>query len=439
MAVIIQRRKIFTVIYQCEENKKVVPKLEAFFSIDQALIRKDEIEKSGLEIPINLTLDMKVKDFLKTYMKIFGSNLFSLNNYDRYLENIHNYIEPIIKNDRLKKVDETYVLQFFEKLKKTRVTDERILSRNPDKIISAGTVQLSHRVLKGAFDIAQQFGLYHVNPFSIDIDYGVVVNRTNEDWTEDHIIKLIDQCTKTKLFLCLNLMFGCHLCAKEALGLMWENVYISDEYYSKNKCFLVLDKELIRISHRSVEEVKSQGVLKVFEAKKPNSVSYLALMNRFSGTKNVPIPLPVAKILRQWKKVQEEFINRAGNKYTDHSLVIALRDGRACEYRVIEKEFDATRAKLELPRIKLGQLKNFSLNKDVMQNVYTELMEELNLQEREVAYREVKTIDHTKNKIDSTPLKDIDPGKDESFDIFEIANILSKDPALAKELARLLQ
>ena len=52
MAVIIQRRKIFTVIYQCEDNKKVVPKLEAFFSIDQALIRKDEIEKSGLEIQL---------------------------------------------------------------------------------------------------------------------------------------------------------------------------------------------------------------------------------------------------------------------------------------------------------------------------------------------------------------------------------------------------
>lgn len=439
MAVIIQRRKIFSVVYQVEENDNIVSKLEAFFSMDQALKRKNEIESKGKEIPITFSLDMKIKDYLAIYMQLCGTNLLSLNSYDRYNECIKNYIEPIIKNDKLKKVNTDYAHLFFEKVKQSRVFDKRIQEREPDKLISAGTVELCYRVLKGAFEIAQQCKLYNLNPFDIEVDYGYVEKNHSDEWTEEYITKIIDECTKSKLFIILNLMFGCHLCAKEALGLMWDNVFIDDELYAKNQCYLVLDKELVRVSKRSVHASNSQGIIKLFDSKKPNSVSNLALMHRYSGNKNVPIPLPVVKILRQWKNVQDEHIQRYGKKYVNNSLVIALRDGRPCEYRVIEKEFDAIREELELPKIKLGQLKNFSLNKDVMKDVYERLVNELGLIQREVAYKEVKKYNKTVYKIDSKLLKDIDTGKDESFDIFEIANILSKDPALAKELAKLLQ
>lgn len=439
MAVIIQRRKVFSVVYQVKENDMVVSKLEAFFSMDQALKRKKEIESEGKDIPITFTLDMKIKEYLKIYMQLCGTNLLSLNSYDRYNECIKNYIEPIIKNDKMSKVDTAYAHDFFDKVKQSRVYDKRVQEREPDKLISAGTVELCYRVLKGAFEIAQQCNLYNLNPFAIEVDYGHIKKEHNDEWTEDYITKVIDECTKSKLFICLNLMFGCHLCAKEALGLMWNNVFIDDELYSKNQCYIVLDKELNRVSKRSVHDVNSQGIIKLFEAKKTNNVSNLALMHRYSGNRNVAIPLPVVKILRKWKKIQDEHIQRCGNKYMDNSLVIALRDGSPCEYRVIEKEFKALKQEMKIPNLKLGQIKNFSLDKDIMNNVYHRLVNELGLIEREVAYKEVKKYCKTAYKIDSKVLKDIDTGKDESFDIFEIANILSKDPALAKELSKLLQ
>lgn len=439
MAVIIQRRKIFSVVYQTKEKEKVIPKLEAFFSQEMADQRKQQIESEKIEIPIKLNVDMKIKDYLQIYMNVFGKNLLSLKVFDSYNSNIENYINPIIGEDKLSQIDYYYVNEFFDKLKKEKVADKRIVLRNPNTLVSAGTVERSHRVLKAAFDIASQYDLFTLNPFDISIDYGKVIHKHTDEWTEENVIRIFDECTKSKLFITLNLMFGCHLCAKEVLGLTWDNVHIDDELYVRNQCYLVLDKELGRISLNSLSSPLTQKVIKVFDPVSNNGETRLALMSRYMGVSKVPIPLPVVKILRNWKKVQDGYIIKHQKTYSNNNLVVSISNGRACEYRVIEKEFDAIRKELGLPKLKLGQLKNYSMQDGLIQKIYSILVYDKQLLDRSIAYRQVKHATSITTNIDADSLKKIIPeSNNETFDIFEIAGMLKKDPELASKFARLL-
>lgn len=438
MALIIQRRKIFSVVYQTKEKGKIVPKLEAFFSQEMAEQRKQQIEADKIEVAMKLNVNMKIKDYLQFYMKVFGKNLLSLKVFDDYNSNIENYINPIIGEDRLNQIDHYYISEFFGKLKKTKVVDKRIVLRNPDTLVSAGTVERSHRILKAAFDIASQCDLFTLNPFDIDIDYGKTAHRDVDEWSEENVIQVFDECTKAKLFITLNLMFGCRLGAKEVLGLTWDNVHIEDDLYVRNQCYLVLDKELGRISLRGLNSPMTQKVIKVFDPVSNNGETRLALMSRYNGTTKVPIPLPVVKILRNWKKVQNEHIRKHQKKYCDNNLVIAISNGRACEYRVIEKEFDAVKKRLELPRLKLGQLKNFSMQDGLIQKIYSQLVYDRELLDRSIAYRDVKQATCITKTVSADFLKSIQPKSNDTFDIFEIAGMLKKDPELACKFARLL-
>lgn len=439
MAVIIQRRKIFSVVYQTKEKGKVIPKLEAFFSQEMADQRKQQIESEKIEIPIKLNVDMKIKDYLQIYMNVFGKNLLSLKVFDSYNSNIENYINPIIGEDKLSQIDYYYVNEFFDKLKKEKVVDKRIVLRNPSTLVSAGTVERSHRVLKTAFDIASQCDLFTLNPFDISIDYGKVIHKYTDEWTEENVIRIFDECTKSKLFITLNLMFGCHLCAKEVLGLTWDNVHIDDELYVRNQCYLVLDKELGRISLNSLSSPLTQKVIKVFDPVSNNGETRLALMSRYMGVSKVPIPLPVVKILRNWKKVQDEYIIKHQKTYSNNNLVVSISNGRACEYRVIEKEFDAIRKELGLPKLKLGQLKNYSMQDGLIQKIYSILVYDRQLLDRSIAHSQVKQATSITTNIGADSLKKIiHESNNETFDIFEIAGMLKKDPELASKFARLL-
>lgn len=439
MAVIIQRRKIFSVVYQTKENGKVVPKLEAFFSQETADQRKQQIEVEKIEVPMKLSVNMKIKDYLHIYMNVFGKNLLSLKVFDSYTSNIENYINPLIGEDRLSQIDHYYVNDFFEKLKKEEVVDKRIVLRNPNTLVSAGTVERTHRILKAAFDIASQCDLFTLNPFDIDLDYGKVVHKHIDEWTEENVIKIFDECTKSKLFITLNLMFGCHLVAKEVLGLTWDNVHIDDELYVRNQCYLVLDKELDRISLNSIQSPLTQKLIKVFEPVSKDSNTRLALMSRYMGVSKVPIPLPVVKILRNWKKVQDEYISKHQKTYSNDNFVVAISNGRACEYRVIEKEFDVLRKKLGLSKLKLGQLKNYSMQTGLIQKIYSILVYDKQLLDRSIAHHQVKQVTRITTNISADSLKKItSESNNETFDIFEIAGMLKKDPELASKFVRLL-
>lgn len=436
MAIIIQRSKIYSVVYQCKEHQHIVSKVEPFFSGEQAAIRKSEIEKNALEIPISFNLNMKISDFIQLHMKLLGKHLLAHKTYDAYMAVINNYIYPSVGIDKLEQVDKEYVQTFFQKLKGTKVVGRQELKRDPNLLVSPGTIEKIHSVMKSVFDTAKQCELFVINPFDVKIEYGEIKKNKHVDWTEEYIIELLEKCTKTKLFLAINLMLGCHLCAKEALGLTWDNIHIDDELYTKNQCYLVLDKELDRISLESINNPLTQGIIKVFTPSSKAKDTRLVLMTRFTGIENVSIPLPVVKILREWRYVQQEHIKKT-KRYHDNQLVIALSDGKASEYRVIEKEFVVALKDIGLPKLKLGKLKKFSTTAGITQKIYDVLVNEKNILDRPIAFKEVKRATAVPS-INSEELKNIKTKQSESLDILGIAELLKANPELKEKFTRLL-
>lgn len=72
------------------------------------------------------------------------------------------------------------------------------------------------------------------------------------------------------------------------------------------------------------------------------------------------LPKTVAYILRKWKKEQDEVKSLFGDEYYDYNLVIALPNGRPCENRVLEKEFNKLKEKLYLPNVVFHSLRHSS-------------------------------------------------------------------------------
>lgn len=60
------------------------------------------------------------------------------------------------------------------------------------------------------------------------------------------------------------------------------------------------------------------------------------------------------------KEEQEEVKSFFGDEYYDYNLVVALPNGRPCESRVIEKEFNKLKEKLNLPNVVFHSLRHSS-------------------------------------------------------------------------------
>ena len=79
-----------------------------------------------------------------------------------------------------------------------------------------------------------------------------------------------------------------------------------------------------------------------------------------SSIRKVWLPKTVAYILREWKKSQDELKDFLGDEYQDFNLVVALPNGRPCEYRIIEKEFLNLKEKAGLPNVVFHSLRHSS-------------------------------------------------------------------------------
>lgn len=94
----------------------------------------------------------------------------------------------------------------------------------------------------------------------------------------------------------------------------------------------------------------------------PNTGSRLILkkLKTDSCIRKVWPPKTLAYILREWKSAQDELRGFLGDEYQDFNLVVALPNGRPCEYRIILKEFSKLREEAGLPRVVFHSLRHSS-------------------------------------------------------------------------------
>lgn len=76
-----------------------------------------------------------------------------------------------------------------------------------------------------------------------------------EIWTSEMISRALEVCEDPKVSLAIQLSFACSLRIKEALGLQWKNVFISDEDIENDNAHIVVEQQLQRLSKKGINEL----------------------------------------------------------------------------------------------------------------------------------------------------------------------------------------
>jgi integrase len=454
MASIIKRKSKYSVIYYYNDLEGVKrQRWESFDNHKDAQARKAEIEhkqNEGTFVPPN---EQNISDFLADFVSLYGEKKWGLSTYESNTSLIRNYINPIIGSEPIQNVTPRFVDMFYKELEKTKAVTVR--NRKPKtEFVGSNQTEKIHKLLSCAFKQAVRWELIARNPFEL-----AIIERTSyakrDIWTAEMIRKALETCRDSKLYIAMNLAFACSLRIGEVLGLTWKNVFISDEHITNDDAHVFIDKELGRVSKNAIEILGEKEILYTFPAILSNYAStrlVLKTPKTDSSVRKVWLPKTLAYILREWKKSQDEIKDFLGDEYNDYNLVITLPNGRPCENRVLQKEFNNLKKEADLPNVVFHSLRHSSttyklkLNHgdlkatqgdtghaqiDMITNIYSHILDEdrkINAQKFEAAF------------YSNPDLRDVKPPSEKStgINIQELVAELQSNPALAATLSKIL-
>lgn len=458
MASIIKRKKSYSVVYNyTTETGETKQKWETVRNYQDALKRKAEIENEqhrGTFIPPN---DQTVREFLYDFVTLYGEQKWGVSMYDGCTALIENYINPLIGDLKIQSITTRTTDEFVQMLQKTPEVGTNARPNTEGKLVTDKTIEKIIKLLRCAFGQAVRWELLSKNPFEHTLIPKTTYNH-RDIWDADTIMKALNECEDSRLYIAMNLSFACSLRMGEILGLTWDNVHISDEEISKDDAWIFIDKELERVSKRSMEALGEKNIIKVFPPLMPNTSTRVVLKTpkTDSSVRKVWLPKTLAHILREWKKAQDELKEYLGEEYQDYNLVVALPNGRPCENRVISKEFEKLKAKAGLPNVVFHSLRHSSttyklkLNHgdikatqgdtghaqaDMVTQVYSHILDEdrkINAQKFETAFY------GTRNLRDVKPPQEPAQEPQQNVDLASLIEQLQKNPELAAALASLI-
>lgn len=455
MASIIKRKKSYSVVYYyINETGDKKQKWETRHSYKEALKRKAEVENqqnNGTFLPPN---NQKVSDFLSDFVSTYGEKKWGVSVYDSHTALIANYINPIIGDMAVQDITPRVVDKYIQTLQKTPSVSRKNRKART-KFVTNQTIEKIIKLLRCAFKQAVRWELIGKNPF----EYAVLPKteyKKRNIWDAETIRIALDQCTDSKLYIAMNLAFACSLRMGEILGLTWKNVHITDDDIATDNAHVYIEAELTRASKRAIEMLGDKDIYHIFAPLLPNTSTRLILKKpkTTSSVRKVWLPKTVAYILREWKKEQKEIKGFLGDEYQDLNLVVALPNGRPCEDRIINKEFNLLKKKAGLPNVVFHSLRHSSttyklkLNHgdlkatqgdtghaeiDMITKVYAHILDEdrkINAQKFESAF------------YSNPDLREVKPPQEQpqiqTLDLAALIEQLQKSPELASTLAALI-
>lgn len=451
MATIIKRKKSYSVVYNYkDENGKTKQKWETCHNYKEALKRKAEVESQLMNgefiVPSKLTLE----EFMNDFVTLYGEPKWSLKMYDSCVAMITNYINSLIGHLEVQSITPKIADQFIRTLQKTKPVPINN-RKQKNKYVTPCTIEKVVKLLKVAFKQAVKWEIVTRNPFENSI-IPKVEHKPRDIWTVEEIQKALNYCTDGKLYIAINLSFACSMRLGEIIGLTWDNVDISNQAIANDNASIYIKTQLERVPVKTLELLNNRGVQKVFPPVVPKSITRLVLKEpkTKSSIRRVWLPKTVAYILKEWKTKQENLKELLQDEYQDFNLVVALQNGRPCENRVIEKEFNKLKEKADLPDVVFHSLRHSSttyklkLNHgdlkatqgytghaqiDMITKVYAHILDEdrrINAQKFETAFY-------------NTDLRDVRPTQtNENMHINTLIEQLKESPELIETLAKLL-
>ena len=187
-----------------------------------------------------------------------------------------------------------------------------------NEFVGTGTIREIHKLLRNWFAQAIKWELMEKNP----CQRATVPKHTpmkREIWGADTMMHAMDVCKDEKVVIACNLIFACTLRPGEVTGLTWDCMDISPEAIEEDRAYIIINKELQRVTKEALKALDGKDVLLVFpETKKSNkTVRILKKPKTEDSERKIFLPKTVALMLVEWKKKQEQEKEVLGEEYMD--------------------------------------------------------------------------------------------------------------------------
>lgn len=299
------------------------------------------------------------------------------------------------------------------------------------------------------FKYATDMNLYDINP----MQYYKVQNSSDRyliEWDIDMLNTIFELSKGTRLHMFLHCFFGTDLKMNEILALKWNDLYIGHKNIKKNNCYAVVNKKLKRKKISYINEHR-ENIIKQFDPKINDEGSTRLVIYKIENSKKIHIPINVAKMLIKWKEVEGRKYQLSYEEYEDNDLVFSLLNGKACEDRIINKEFDKLKYENNLPDVKMSRLEFFS-KEGIIYKEEVMTIRDFYYRTLFYDYSEYFEIGYIKSGLSynnniipigtnyrSVNLKDINVPKKKEIDLSKMISLIKNNSSLSNELTSILK
>lgn len=363
MASIKERNGKFCVIYHYIDNEgKRRQRWETYDTKAEAKKRKNEVEyklhRGTFTVPKCKTL----KELLQEYIILYGKEKWALSTYEGNTGQINNYINPMIGDVPLDKVNTRFIESYYQELLKTPAVINPITGKSKNKFVSTGTIQDIHKILHSCFEQAIKWEIMEKNP----CDYATVPKHKEQKrgaWSVDHLMKALDDCDSEYLKLALNIAFVTSVRIGELLALTWDCVDISEEAIEEGRSYIYINKELQRVQKDTIKALNGKDIIITFPEKNKlcKTVRVLKTPKTDSSIRKIYIPKSVALMLVEWKKQQDDIKEILREDYNDYNLVMASSYGMPGSESHIRSNLKKLIEKNNLPSVVFHSMRHTSV------------------------------------------------------------------------------
>lgn len=353
MAIIAKRRKAYSVIYQKQNVEGKIQQVhETFYDYSQALKRKNQIESNSNQIEINM--ESTIIDFLNQYTSIVGFSEWSISRYESNIGIINNYLNPILKNKKIKDIDDNFAKWLMEEFNHAKAIGKR--HQCADKTMPETMKYAAYTFLKKSFDYLVSNNFINVNGFH-DISMSKAPSKNKSvEWNINILDQVLQNCERISIFLFVHLIFATGFNIKEVLALTWDDLSICD-----NQHIVKSNKIIERMNLNSIENMSKDNIIKKYASHGFNNTSTaIILYMKEKGIKQAVIHPKLYNLLMMWKKQQEKGINEQENQY---GLIFTYFDGNPIDSRTMSKYYDQVIEQANLPKVTITTLKNYGISK----------------------------------------------------------------------------
>lgn len=293
MAFIRHRGKTYSVVYKIlDENGEEHTTSETFATQKEADKRKKEMEYKQSIGKFEVQKCATLKELIEEYVQIYGHDKWGVSTYSGNVALINNYILPTIGDTKLAGINTHFMEKYYKDLLKMPAVKS---TKNP----------------------------------AVDATVPKAKKQEREIWTAEMLMQALEACDNKMLKIAFHLAFTATLRIGELLGLTWDDMDILEEAIADNKAYVIINKQVERVSKDAIEALNSKEIIMIFPSQKKNNrtVRVLKTPKTDSSVRKVFIPKSVAQCLINLKADQDEIKEVLGNEYQDYNLVMATTFG----------------------------------------------------------------------------------------------------------------